>query len=180
MVVAKNDKAHEILAGQFKGGGVRKEYVALVHKGPKETEGTIDLPIGRHPIHRKKMAVVEVTGKRAVTLWRVQERYGLLFSLLDVRLKTGRTHQIRVHLSHAGYPIVGDPVYGPGRLWWKRNFPGHETLPVLIERQMLHAARLAFVHPVNGKLCSFEAPVPEDMVKVLETVKAIVAADNNT
>jgi 23S rRNA pseudouridine1911/1915/1917 synthase len=179
MVVAKNDKAHEALAGQFKKGGVKKEYLALVHEAPRAPKGKIDLPIGRHPIHRKRMAVVRVAGKQALTLWEVKDRYRNKFALLQINLKTGRTHQIRVHLSHMGYPVVGDPVYGPKRVWWKKNFPGVNKIHEVLVRQMLHAGRLAFVHPEKGELCKFETPIPEDMAGVMVALKRLVAVDNN-
>ncbi|MFP3928414.1 MAG: RluA family pseudouridine synthase, partial [Desulfobacteraceae bacterium] len=134
MVVAKNDCSHEALARQFKRGGVVKQYVALVHGRPTSDSGEIDLPIGRDPRRRKQMAVVAGTGKRALTRWRVEERYDAGFARLRVSLKTGRTHQIRVHLAYVGHPVLGDKVYGPAR----------SSAPAP-ERQMLHAEVLGFV-----------------------------------
>lgn len=180
LVVAKDNRTHEALARQFKQGGVKKEYVVLVHGRPEGDKGTIDLPIGRHPIKRKTMAVVAGGGKRAVTLWRVLEHFGGMFSLLQIHLKTGRTHQIRVHLSHMGCPVAGDPVYGPGRSWWKRHDTlGADELQRLLGRQMLHARRLGFTHPKNKTFCSFEAPIPEDFSRLTEALKRRVAVDNN-
>lgn len=165
MVVAKTDQAHEGLARQFKAGEIRKEYAVFVHGAFRENEGKIDLPIGRHPRQRKRMAVMPESGKRAVTLWHVRERWGRAFAYLRVRLRTGRTHQIRVHLSHEGHPVVGDPVYGPKRTWWKQHYPtARGALQDLLGRQMLHAERLGFTHPKNGAYREFTCPLPVDMV----------------
>jgi len=170
MVVAKDDRTHEALARQFKEGRIRKEYVTLVHGGPGGARGRIDLPIGRHPKHRKRMDVVP-GGREAVTLWEVEKRYGSLFSRLRINLLTGRTHQIRVHLSHAGFPVAGDPVYGYKRLWWKKQLPEGERLRNLLARQMLHAARLSFSHPGTGAACAFESAIPADMAEVMEMLE---------
>jgi 23S rRNA pseudouridine1911/1915/1917 synthase len=169
MVVAKTDHAHEELARQFKEGRIRKEYAVFVHGAMRRREGEIDLPIGRHPKQRKRMAVVPESGKWAVTQWRVRERWGRGFSRLHVRLRTGRTHQIRVHLSHEGHPVVGDPVYGPKRTWWKQHHPhARGMVQELLGRQMLHAERLGFTHPESGAYCEFTASLPDDMVRVAE------------
>ena len=173
MVVAKNDEAHAFLSRQFKAGEIRKRYVALVHGIVKGAKGEIDLPIGRHPVRRKEMSVQPSKGRVAKTLWEKQEELAGLFSLLSVSPKTGRTHQIRVHLSHVGYPIVGDPVYGHRRSWWKKRFPEDSGLSGLIERQMLHAGTLGFVHPQGGEYREFTAPLPADMELVLEMLKRI-------
>ena len=174
MVVAKNDRAHESLARQFKEGGVRKEYIAFVHGRLRARDGMIDLPIGRDPRNRKRMAVVPGKGKAAITLWRVVERWGAAFTHLEIRLKTGRTHQIRVHLSHEGYPLVGDPVYGPKRNWWKHHHPvAGDAVREILRRQMLHARSLGFVHPATGAYSEFTSPMPGDMVRVREIVKAV-------
>jgi len=176
LVVAKNDEAHERLAAQFMAGGVRKEYLALVHGRVTPPSGRIDLPIGRHPTLRKEMAVRHDRGRRAVTLWERTRVYTLGFSLLKVTLKTGRTHQIRVHLAHLGHPIVGDPVYG-GRRGRLHNAPeAVRALLVGIKRQMLHAAVLAFKHPLKGDWLEFTAPVPPDMARLLADLAAAEAA----
>jgi 23S rRNA pseudouridine1911/1915/1917 synthase len=163
MVVAKNDQAHAFLSGQFKAGKVKKQYVALVHGIPKADEQEIDLPISRHPKKRKVMSVVPSSGKRALTRWKKIEDFQSGFSLLAVSIKTGRTHQIRVHLSHTGHPVVGDQVYGYGKRWWKKH-PLHK-MGILnsVDRQMLHAKRLGFVHPDEGRYCEYESPLPDDM-----------------
>jgi 23S rRNA pseudouridine1911/1915/1917 synthase len=167
MVVAKTDHAHESLSRQFKAGEVRKEYAVFVHGAMRQREGEIDLPIGRHPKQRKRMAVLPESGRRAVTQWRVRERWGRAFSELHVRLRTGRTHQIRVHLSHEGHPVVGDPVYGPKRTWWRRHYPHAKgRVQALLGRQMLHAERLGFTHPETGDDFQFTSPLPEDMIRV--------------
>jgi 23S rRNA pseudouridine1911/1915/1917 synthase len=173
MVVAKNDSVHTFLSGQFKAGTVNKRYIALVHGVIKGMKGEIDLPISRNPKRRKEMAVVPSKGKRALTLWRKLEEIGDRFALLAVTLKTGRTHQIRVHLSHRGHPVVGDRVYGHRMNWWKKNCPQAVGLLPHIKRQMLHAERLGFVHPDSEKYCEFSAPIPADMENVIQGLKLL-------
>jgi 23S rRNA pseudouridine1911/1915/1917 synthase len=173
VVVAKNDRAHNALSRQFSGGTVRKKYLALVQGILKGESGRIDLPIGRHPKKRKEMAIQLVSGKRALTRWRKLETFGGAFTLLSVSPKTGRTHQIRVHLSYLGHPILGDPVYGARHGRWKKLLSGQfESIPP-VKRQMLHAETLGFVHPDSEKYCEFHAPPPGDMVLVLEVLEEI-------
>ena len=169
MVVAKNDAAHAFLSSQFKARKVTKQYLAIVHGVPKGEEGVIDLPIARHPVRRKEMSVAPLGGRRAVTHWRRKEELSEKFSLLLVTPKTGRTHQIRVHLAHAGYPIIGDPVYGYRKTWWRKHFPEGQDE---VNRQMLHAERLGFIHPESRSYCEFSAPVPEDMKGVLDLLRS--------
>ncbi len=171
MLVAKNDLAHQVLSRQFKNGTIKKEYIALVHGIPSHENGRIDLPISRHPVRRKKMAVSAVGGRNALTLWKKIADCKEGFSLLSVTIKTGRTHQIRVHLSHLGHPLVGDAVYGHGPHILKRRFlKQNPDLVSAVKRQMLHAARIGFVHPREKNYMEFESPFPEDMNRVLSAL----------
>jgi len=172
IVIAKNDRAHDFLSKQFKNRTVRKKYLALVHGVLDEERGDIDLPIGRHPKRRKEMTVVDSNGKRALTTWIKKEEVAEKFSVLALSLKTGRTHQIRVHLSHIGHPIVGDSVYGVRKSWWKRNFPSAMSLVPEIKRQMLHAEILGFIHPDSGSYNEFKAPIPDDMDYIINCLKS--------
>ena len=168
MVVAKNDMAHQFLAQQFKNGTIKKEYIALVHGILPKKSGCIDLPIFRHPIRRKEMAVVTSGGRNALTLWKKIAECEDGFSLVSVAIKTGRTHQIRVHFSHLGHPVVGDPVYGRGPDALKRRFfKLNPNLASAVKRQMLHAARIGFIHPEKKIYMEFESPFPDDMKRVL-------------
>jgi len=173
MVAAKNDLTHASLAQQFKSGAVKKKYLALVHGQIKGEEGKIDLPIARHPSRRKEMAVVLSGGREALTWWQKLAEFQTGFSLLSVSIKTGRTHQIRVHLSHMGHPVAGDPVYGYGPNWWKRRFPQKNGPMLNLKRQMLHSKRLGFVHPENKNYMEFEAPLPDDMKHALEVLEQL-------
>lgn len=158
LVVAKHDAAHQALAAQFQQGRVRKIYLALVHGVPGQKAGRIETTIGRHPTDRKRMAANPPRGKHAVSHYEtVATRGGL--TLLRVRIETGRTHQIRVHLAHLGLPIAGDPVYGSRA----RDLRVAEC-PA---RQMLHAAELEFDHPADGRRLRFTAPPPADMAGLL-------------
>ena len=170
LVVAKNDHAHLFLAQQFKAGSVTKRYLAVVHGRMKTGRGEIDLPIGRHPKKRKEMTVLASGGRRSLTRWEKLQELGERFSLLRVSPKTGRTHQIRVHLSHAGHPIVGDPLYGYKKRMWKKHFPMDSDIMPLVQRQMLHAQTLGFMHPDTGAYCTFEAPVPPDMEELIDAL----------
>jgi len=171
MVVAKDDEAHTSLAEQFRSGRIKKGYAALVHGRLGGREGEIDLPVARHPKKRKEMSVTRSGGRRALTLWRKIEEFQSGFSLLSIVTKTGRTHQIRVHLSHVGHPVVGDPVYGYGRNWWKRHPLRKKGAMPIIKRQMLHARKLGFVHPEDDRYLEFEAPLPEDMEHTLQSLR---------
>lgn len=157
LIVAKNDKAHLALCEQIKNREVKKTYLALTRGIIKENEATINMPIGRSTIDRKKMAVVK-TGKEAITHFKVLERFKEN-TLLEINLETGRTHQIRVHLSQIGYPIVGDMVYSNG----KNKFG--------VQGQMLHAWKIKFMHPITGKEMEIEAPLPQYFEDVLEKLK---------
>ncbi len=169
LVVARTSAAHKALVEQLRARLVKREYRALVVGSP--TAGaSVEAPIGRHPVQRKRMAVVE-SGKPALTHYRVLERFHG-YCLLGVRLETGRTHQIRVHLAHLGYPLVGDPVYG-GRL---RLAPGLSpaTQEALrgFARQALHALRLGLVHPAGGQWMEWETPLPADFRGMLALLRA--------
>jgi 23S rRNA pseudouridine1911/1915/1917 synthase len=163
LVVAKNRLTLENLSQQFKNREVQKTYLALVHGVLGSESGKISLPIGRHPLDRKKMSTVSAKGREAETLWRVKSRYTGA-TLLELELKTGRTHQIRVHCTSMRHPIIGDDVYTYGKRSKKmrKNTP-LETLLKSARRQMLHARHLSFTHPVEQELMSFTAPIPEDM-----------------
>ena len=168
LVVAKHDEAHRKLTAVWGTEQVRKEYLALVYGTPSSDRGVIDAPIGRDPRDRKRMAVVP-HGRRAVTEYEVKERLRYV-SLLQCRLRTGRTHQIRVHLKHIGHPIVGDPVYSGPQY---RGIPDKRVQRALagLHRQALHAARLTFPHPSTGRSVTFEAALPGDIVGVLAALR---------
>jgi 23S rRNA pseudouridine1911/1915/1917 synthase len=157
IVIAKTDQAHQHLQAQLKAKTARREYLGLVHGVPKTETGTIDLPIGRHRSDRKKMAVIAIEkgGRNAVTHWQVKERLGN-YTLMEFRLETGRTHQIRVHSSQIGHPIVGDPIYSSDR-----------SIGINLPGQLLHAHRLILEHPVTGERLEAIAPLPAIFPKVL-------------
>lgn len=158
MVIAKHDAAMAALVQQFLEKGVRKEYLAVVHGAPVQDAGTINAPIGRHTHDRQRMAVVPERGKSAVTHYHVITRFATT-CLIRARIETGRTHQIRVHLTHIGLPIVGDQVYG--------RTSRDRLLPDCPARQMLHAERLAFTHPISGVALDFKRPPPADMRRLI-------------
>lgn len=162
LVVAKSDRAHEGLAQQFEAHSIDRLYAAIVYGVPQPASGTVDTWIGRSDADRKKMAVHrEGRGKHAVTHYRMAQRlYGA--ALVECRLETGRTHQVRVHMAHLGHPLIGDPVYGKQRKGFKSIL---ETLG--FKRQALHAKRLGFIHPVTGEAFSFESELPADMQELL-------------
>ncbi len=162
LVVAKHAEALNSLAAQFQSGRTEKVYLALVHGCPSALSGTIRTTIGRHPTDRKRMAANPPRGKPAVTHYRVEERFGET-TLLRVRIETGRTHQIRVHMAHIGLPIVGDPLYGNRAL--------DRRIPNCPARQMLHAAEFSFDHPRDGRRMSFSAPPPADMSALLAAMR---------
>ncbi|MFT8314685.1 MAG: RluA family pseudouridine synthase [Clostridium sp.] len=157
LVVAKNDRAHKFLAEQLKEHTMTRIYLALVEGLIKVDEGTVDLPLGRHPVERIKISVVK-DGRNAVTHYKVIERFKNN-TLIQCRLETGRTHQIRVHMAHIGHPLVGDAVYG----YKKQRFN--------LKGQMLHAKELGFIHPSNGKYMEFESALPIYFTRIIDILK---------
>ncbi len=172
IVFAKNDASHQDLAKQFKNREVKKTYLALVHGEIENDSGEINAPLGRHPVHRKKMAVISAEGvkkREALTCYRVLKRFSTKdgkYTLVELDLKTGRTHQIRVHLSYIRHPVVGDRTYSK----MKDGFGA--------SRQFLHASQLSFHHPVTGKYLEFRSDLPEDMKKVLGALVENISGGN--
>ncbi len=168
LVVARTLPAQKYLVEQLQARAFLREYLAVVN-GVLVSGGSVDAPIGRHPVQRKRMAVVE-SGKEAITHYRIQERFRH-HNLLNLRLETGRTHQIRVHMAHIQHPLIGDPVYG-GRLKLPPRCSDRlaQTLRKF-HRQALHAARLGLEHPVTGEQMEWEVPMPEDMEQLLKALR---------
>ena len=158
LMIAKNNMAHESLSAQLAEHSITRRYTALVYHNLSKDTGTVDAPIGRDPKNRLRMAVTTQNSKRAVTHWTVLERFGK-YTLIEAKLETGRTHQIRVHMSHIKHPLVGDMVYGP------------KKQALTEEGQMLHARVLGFVHPRTGEYMEFERPLPEEFEQVLRKVR---------
>ena len=169
MVVARRLSSHTHLVSQLQARSVKRQYLALV-TGVPVSGGSVDAPLGRHPVQRKKMAVVSAGGKEALTHYRVLERYPA-HALLRLDLETGRTHQIRVHMAHIGFPLIGDPVYG-GRLRLPRG-AGPELRQGLaaFQRQALHARRLGLVHPATGEGMQWQIDPPLDMLDLLALLR---------
>ncbi len=160
LIVCKNDKAHNAIAEQLKVHSITRKYYAIVHGVLKADTGTVNAPIGRHPVDRKKMSINEKNGKEAVTHYQVLRRFRR-FTLVECQLETGRTHQIRVHMASIGHPLLGDQVYGPAKV----PFSG-------LKGQTLHAGVLGIIHPSTGEYMEFTAPLPsyfEALLKKLET-----------
>ncbi|GAA6375062.1 RluA family pseudouridine synthase [Firmicutes bacterium i23-0019-B6] len=155
LLICKNDRAHQALAEQLKEHSITRKYHAIVHGRLKEDEGTIDKPIGRHPIDRKKMSVHCTNGREAITHYRVLKRFQQ-FTYIECQLETGRTHQIRVHMSSIGHPILGDQIYGPAKC------------PYKLQGQTLHAKVLGITHPITGEYMEFDAPLPDYFQALLE------------
>ena len=160
LLVCKNDFAHNAIAEQLKVHSITRRYRAIVHGNLKDDQGTVDAPIGRHPIDRKKMAIEPRNGRDAITHYRVLERFGN-YTYIECQLETGRTHQIRVHMSSIHHPIVGDDVYGPA----KCPFSG-------LQGQTLHAQVLGFIHPRTGEYMEFFAPLPEYFENLLTKLRS--------
>lgn len=158
LIVAKNDFAHQSLSAQLKDRSLSRTYECIVRGGFREDAGTVDAPIGRHPIDRKKMAVTEKNSREAVTHWQVLARYGQ-YTHLQCKLETGRTHQIRVHMAYIHHPIAGDPLYGVGK-------------PELgLHSQALHARALQFIHPRTGEKIELSCPLPEEFTAALRKLQ---------
>jgi 23S rRNA pseudouridine1911/1915/1917 synthase len=172
IVVAKNEVAYESLRRQFKMREVRKVYLALVYGEIKTLAGVINLPIGRHPTDRKKMSTQSRRTRPTETRWKIKEGFSGV-TLLEIDLKTGRTHQVRVHCAAIGHPVVGDTKYGKKKRL--KVVPSRETREVLgtVRRQMLHAWQLTFSHPKTGTLMRLESPLAKDMASVLEALRTL-------
>ncbi len=172
LVVAKNTETLVHLASQFKSRKVQKTYLALVYGKMNTDKGIISMPIGRHPVDRKRMSTISRKGREAETCWKVRERFDGV-TLVELNLKTGRTHQIRVHCASINHPIMGDPKYGGRRV--QRNLSKDMSAIIQgIPRQMLHAWRLGFFHPKSNEFVSFEAPIPPDMEDQIKRLKKLV------
>ncbi len=175
IVAAKNDAAHQKLSAAFEAHNIERAYLALVWGVPSPTSGEITGNIARHPVDRKRMAVVIRGGKHAVTHYQVLKTFGLGASLVECRLETGRTHQIRVHMTKLGHPLIGDPVYGKPSAARRGRLPlearkAAEAFP----RQALHAAVLGFEHPRTGEHLSWESELPEDFRRLERALAASV------
>lgn len=158
LLICKNDKSHRFLAEQLKEHSITRKYHAIVYGNLKEDNGTIESPIGRHPVERKKMSTKSKNGRPAVTHYHVLERFGN-FTYIECQLETGRTHQIRVHMSSIGHPILGDDLYGPVKC------------PYTLEGQTLHAKILGIVHPTTKEYIEFDAPLPAYFLNLLEKLR---------
>lgn len=158
LMICKNDRAHQILAQELKEHSITRCYHAIVYGNIKEDSGTVNAPIGRHPVDRKKMSTKAANGRSAVTHYRVLERFGD-YTYIECRLETGRTHQIRVHMASIGHPVLGDRIYGPARC------------PFKLEGQTLHAKILGICHPSTGAYMEFDAPLPEYFTELLERLR---------
>lgn len=167
LVVAKNDEAHAALSEELKYHGIEREYRALVTGGFKDDNGTVDYPIGRHPVDRKKQAVIldgSGSAREAITHYQVLERFGGV-SYLALKLETGRTHQIRVHMSYTGHALLGDEVYAKNKTQFEKRHPS------LFSGQALHAKKLTLTHPKTGERMCFECELPEEFEKALELLR---------
>lgn len=158
LIVCKNDLAHNSIAEQLKEHSITRKYYAIVHGVIKEEQGTVDAPVGRHPVDRKKMSINEKNGRQAITHYRVLERFQR-FTYVECQLETGRTHQIRVHMASIGHPLLGDTVYGPAKP------------PYKLQGQTLHAGVLGIIHPRTGAYMEFTAPLPEYFKELLVKLK---------
>lgn len=159
LIVCKNDKAHQKIADQLRAHTITRSYRAIVYNNFSEEEGTINQPIGRHPTNRKRRMVTEKNSKEAITHYKVLDHLNHKFNYIECHLETGRTHQIRVHMSYIGHPLLGDEVYGPANSKYKN-----------LQGQTLHAATIGFVHPTTEEYMEFAAPIPDYFEKLLKTL----------
>ncbi len=159
LMIAKNNNAHNSLAEQLKDHSINRIYKALAHGNLNEDSGTINAPLGRHPVNRLKWTVIDKNSKHAITHFRVIERYSK-YTLMELKLETGRTHQIRVHMSYIGHPLVGDPLYGVKKEKFK------------LSGQLLHAEVLGFIHPTIKKYMEFSAPMPDYFINIISKIKS--------
>lgn len=171
LVAAKNDQAHRGLAEQFAAHSIKRLYWALIYGAPHEDTGKISGIIGRHPTERLRLSGTARQGKSAVTHWRVLERWGVA-SLVQLRLETGRTHQIRVHLTEAGMPLLGDPLYPDGGRFNNLKDPLLKKMIGALGRQALHARVLGFVHPITGQYLEFESEPPDDFRGIVNYLRS--------
>ena len=172
MVVAKDKATHRFLSNQFKNRSVRKEYLALVYGDPSPKEGTINMPLGRDPANRTKISTKARHSRSAVTHYSIEKHYAP-FTLLRIRIETGRTHQIRVHMAYAGHPIVGDTLYGDKR---SLNLPAKlQSILRNLQRPFLHSHRLSFTHPATGEPMTVESPLPEELRLFLNRISELPA-----
>jgi 23S rRNA pseudouridine1911/1915/1917 synthase len=169
MVVAKDDETHRSLSAQFEGRTVEKEYLAIVHGIPRARQGVVDAAIGRDPVHRKRMSVRAPRARSARSSYTLVEALDGA-ALLRVRIHTGRTHQIRVHLASLGHPVAGDATYGGTRTPASRRPEARAALEALA-RPALHAALLAFTHPATGERVRFESPLPPDLLALVQALR---------
>jgi 23S rRNA pseudouridine1911/1915/1917 synthase len=175
ILIAKDENIYQKLQKAIQGREVKRTYLAVVCGHVSQDEGQIELPVGRSLKNRKRMAVTGVAGRQAITSYRLVKRYRS-YDLLEINLLTGRTHQIRIHFSHLGHPVLGDPEYGGREKWHRGMFaperPLGKRLLEIIKRQALHAVKLEFMHPVTGKTMQLKAEVPGDMSAALEMLES--------
>jgi len=174
MVAAKSDRAHRALSAQFHVHSVKRIYQALIFGSPQTDNGKIECAIGRHPTERLRQSGKAKHGKPAVTRWRVVERFGRI-SLMELRLETGRTHQIRVHMTEAGFPLLGDPLYPDGGRVNNLSDPRLKKMITSLGRQALHARTLGFIHPVTEEYLEFTTAMPDDMQALCDYLAGIAS-----
>ena len=175
LVAAKNDRAHQALSAQFHVHSVKRIYQALVFGAPSTDSGKIEGTIGRHPTERLRQSGKAKNGKHAVTRWKVKERYGRI-TLMELRLETGRTHQIRVHMTESGFPLLGDPLYPDGGRVNNLADPRLKKMITMLGRQALHARTLGFIHPDSGEYLEFTTEMPADMQALCDYLTSTISS----